>query len=69
MSGLISPRAGAFRYAGFRHCWIARFLDSFSAQVMGVSVGWQVCDLTRDPFDLAFRSGAVLQIMRRAHHL
>ncbi|CAN7522093.1 MFS transporter [Pararhizobium sp. LjRoot238] len=52
MSGLISPRAGAFRYAGFRHYWIARFLGSFSAQIMGVSVGWQVYDLTRDPFDL-----------------
>jgi MFS family permease len=52
MSELISPRAGAFRYAGFRHYWIARFLGNFSAQIMGVSVGWQVYDITRDPFDL-----------------
>ena len=49
---VISPRAGAFRHAGFRHYWIARFLGSFSAQIMGVSVGWQVYDITRDPFDL-----------------
>lgn len=52
MSELISPRTGAFRHAGFRHYWIARFLANFSAQIMGVSVGWQVYDITRDPFDL-----------------
>ena len=49
---VISPRAGAFRHAGFRHYWIARFLANFSAQIMGVSVGWHVYDITRDPFDL-----------------
>ncbi|PDS81298.1 MFS transporter [Rhizobium sp. L43] len=52
MSQLVSPRAGAFRHAGFRHYWIARFLVNFSAQIMGVSVGWQIYDITRDPFDL-----------------
>jgi MFS family permease len=52
MSDLVSPREGAFRHAGFRHYWIVRFLGSFSAQIMGVSVGWQVYDITRDPFDL-----------------
>jgi len=49
---VISAGAGAFRHAGFRHYWIARFLGSFSAQTIGVSVGWQVYDITRDPFDL-----------------
>ena len=49
---VISAGAGAFRHAGFRHYWIARFLGSFSAQIIGVSVGWQVYDITRDPFDL-----------------
>jgi len=49
---VIPARAGAFRHAGFRHYWIARFLASFSAQIIGVSVGWQVYDITRDPFDL-----------------
>ncbi|PDT04818.1 MFS transporter [Rhizobium chutanense] len=52
MSELVSPRVGAFRHAGFRHYWIARFLANFSGQIMGVSVGWQVYDITRDPFDL-----------------
>ncbi|GLS20713.1 MFS transporter [Labrys miyagiensis] len=52
MSELVSPRTGAFRHAGFFRYWIARFLGSFSAQIMGVSVGWQVYDITRDPFDL-----------------
>jgi MFS family permease len=52
MSERTPPRTGAFRHAGFRLYWIARFLDTFSAQIMGVSVGWQVYDLTRDPFDL-----------------
>ncbi|MUZ76167.1 MFS transporter [Agrobacterium vitis] len=52
MSERTSPRTGAFRHAGFRLYWIARFLGTFSAQIMGVSVGWQVYDLTRDPFDL-----------------
>ncbi|WP_413989881.1 MFS transporter [Labrys okinawensis] len=52
MSDLVSPRTGAFRHAGFLRYWIARFLGSFSAQIMGVSVGWQVYDITRDPFDL-----------------
>ena len=49
---VISAGAGAFRHAGFRHYWIARFLGNFSAQIIGVSVGWQVYDITRDPFDL-----------------
>jgi MFS family permease len=52
MSELASPRAGAFRHAGFLRYWIARFLGSFSAQIMGVAVGWQIYDITRDPFDL-----------------
>jgi MFS family permease len=51
-NGSPSPCTGAFRHAGFRHYWVARFLGTFSAQIMGVSVGWQVYDLTRDPFYL-----------------
>ncbi len=30
----------------------ARFLATFSTQIVSVAVGWQVYDLTRDPFDL-----------------
>jgi MFS family permease len=43
---------GAFRHRGFRYFWIARFLATFAAQVVSVAVGWQVYDLTRNPFDL-----------------
>ncbi|MEX0852773.1 MAG: MFS transporter, partial [Bauldia sp.] len=43
---------GAFRHRGFVLFWIARFLATFSALVVSVSVGWQVYDLTRNPFDL-----------------
>ena len=45
------PR-GAFRHRGFVLFWIARFLATFSTQVVSVAVGWQVYDLTRNPFDL-----------------
>ena len=45
------------RYAAFRHrpflaFWAARFLGTFSTQIVSVAVGWQIYDLTRDPFDL-----------------
>jgi MFS family permease len=43
---------GAFRFPGFRLFWFSRVLAQFSTQVLSVSVGWQVYDLTRDPFDL-----------------
>ncbi|MCR4282624.1 MAG: MFS transporter [Bauldia sp.] len=46
-----APR-GAFRQRGFVLFWIARLLTVFSTQVVSVSVGWQVYDLTRNPFDL-----------------
>jgi len=52
MSELTASRAGAFRHVGFVRYWVARFLGSFSAQIVGVSVGWQVYDITRNPFDL-----------------
>jgi MFS family permease len=43
---------GAFRHRGFLLFWISRVLAQFSTQVLSVSVGWQVYDLTRNPFDL-----------------
>jgi MFS family permease len=43
---------GAFRHRGFSLFWVSRVLAQFSTQVLSVSVGWQVYDLTRDPFDL-----------------
>ncbi len=40
------------RRPGFRAYWTARLLASFAVQIVSVSVGWQVYDVTRDPFDL-----------------
>ncbi len=45
------PR-GAFRHRGFVLFWIARFFTTFATQIVSVAVGWQVYDLTRNPFDL-----------------
>ena len=52
-----NPPAADQRYAAFRHgaflrFWTARFLATFSTQIVSVAVGWQIYDLTRDPFDL-----------------
>ncbi|TIU96561.1 MAG: MFS transporter, partial [Mesorhizobium sp.] len=32
--------------------WTARFLTTFATQIVSVAVGWQIYDLTRNPFDL-----------------
>jgi len=45
-------RYAAFRHSAFSRFWAARFLATFSTQIVSVAVGWQVYDLTRDPFDL-----------------
>jgi MFS family permease len=45
-------RYAAFRHGAFLRFWISRFLATFAAQIVSVAVGWQVYDLTRDPFDL-----------------
>ncbi len=42
----------AFRHGAFLRYWLARFLTTFAAQIVSVAVGWQIYDLTRDPFDL-----------------
>jgi MFS family permease len=42
----------AFRHGAFLRYWLARFLATFATQIVSVAVGWQVYDLTRDPFDL-----------------
>ncbi len=43
---------GALRHRGFRLFWISRLAATFAAQILSVAVGWQIYDLTRDPFDL-----------------
>ncbi|KQR79142.1 MFS transporter [Rhizobium sp. Leaf341] len=45
-------RYAAFRHVGYRRYFFARFLAYFAIQIVSVSVGWQIYDLTRNPFDL-----------------
>ncbi len=45
-------RFAAFRHVGYRRYFFSRFLAYFAVQIMSVSVGWQIYDLTRDPFAL-----------------
>jgi MFS family permease len=44
----------AFQHAGFPRYWLARMLGQLGVQTVGVSVAWQVYDVTRDPLDLGF---------------
>lgn len=45
-------RYAAFRYPAYVRFWTARLLTNFATQVVSVAVGWQMYDLTHDPFDL-----------------
>src|SRR5690242_11503171 len=45
-------RYAAFRHKAFLSYWTARFLTTFATMIVSVAVGWQIYDLTRDPFDL-----------------
>lgn len=49
-----APRGhwGAFRHRGFALFWTSRLATVFATQIVSVAVGWQVYDLTRNPFDL-----------------
>ncbi|MBN9026331.1 MAG: MFS transporter [Rhizobiales bacterium] len=43
---------GAFQHRGFLFYWLSRLCATFAVNIVSVSVGCQVYDLTRDPFDL-----------------
>jgi MFS family permease len=43
---------GAFRHQAFARYWVARVVSVIALQAQAVAVGWQVYDLTGDPFDL-----------------
>jgi MFS family permease len=45
-------RYAAFRHSAFPQFLAARVMASFATQIVSVAVGWQIYDLTRDPFDL-----------------
>jgi MFS family permease len=44
--------SSAFRYPRYVLFWLSRLCVTFAVQIIAVAVGWQVYDLTRDPFDL-----------------
>lgn len=45
-------RFAAFRFPAFVRYWLARFFATFSVQIITVAVGWQMYDLTGNPFHL-----------------
>ncbi len=54
---MTSPTDDTSRYAAFAHpafmrYWLARFSATMAVQIVTVAVGWQIYDLTRNPFDL-----------------
>lgn len=49
---MASDGRAAFRYAGFRHFQVARFLVVSAMEMVSVAVGWQVYEITRRPLDL-----------------
>jgi MFS family permease len=42
----------AFAYRAYLLFWLGRLFISFAVQIVAVAVGWEVYDLTRDPFHL-----------------
>lgn len=44
----------AFTYPNYRKFWLMSLAASFAAQIMSVSVGWQIYDITRNPLYLGF---------------
>jgi len=42
----------AFQFPGFGKYWGAVVLSGFAVQIQTVAIGWQVYDMTRNPFDL-----------------
>jgi MFS family permease len=48
------PSANALHHWPFVSYWLALWAVNFAVQIMSVSVGWQVYDITRDPLDLGF---------------
>ena len=49
---LAEDKYAAFRHRAFTFYFVSRFLSTFGLQIVSVAVGWQIYDLTRDPFDL-----------------
>ena len=58
MTAALSPSdrrsANALRHRPVVVYWLASTAASFAVQIMSVSVGWQIYDITRNPLDLGF---------------
>ena len=48
----LQPSSNALHHRPFVFYWFAMSAAGFAVQIMSVSVGWQVYDITRDPLDL-----------------
>ncbi len=48
----LQPSSNALHHRPFVFYWFAMAAAAFAVQIMSVSVGWQVYDITRDPLDL-----------------
>jgi MFS family permease len=49
-----APSPRAFSYAGYRFFWFATMLTTFAVQIVAVSVGWQIYDITGQALLLGF---------------
>ena len=56
MSIDLTPPSGtrALSYKRYRYFWLAIILMTFGVQIMSVSVGWQIYDITRNPLFLGY---------------
>ncbi|MCB1377591.1 MAG: MFS transporter [Alphaproteobacteria bacterium] len=52
MSIATAPSSNALHHRPFVFYWFALWAAGFAVQIMSVSVGWQVYDITRNPLDL-----------------
>jgi len=51
---LPSPSPKAYHYKSYRYFWLATAAASFAANIISVSVGWYIYDITRNPLYLGF---------------
>jgi MFS family permease len=47
-------QTNALHHSAFVTYWLANWASSFAVQIMSVSVGWQIYDITRNPLYLGF---------------
>jgi MFS family permease len=52
MTAVESSSPNALHHRPFVYYWLASWAASFAVQIMSVSVGWQIYDITRNPLDL-----------------